>query len=215
MSHSQFHCTGRVYLDLHGLIFETSICYWQDQPGSPGSTGRRGKRPARPAPREMRVRTSATPAPSGEEGQAGETEASELRVTGEGIAPAGWGGHGESPRGVGFEKTCLPEGAAACVRRGRGRPGARARLSKLQNPAAGSVGGLLGQTGRLGLATERSAGGRGAPRRSRDPPGHGGEPAGRRNRPPEHQREAGRRGPSDGGSRLPIGQWRKSDENGK
>lgn len=39
MSHSQFHCTGRVYLDLHGLIFETSICYWQDQPGSP-RTGR-------------------------------------------------------------------------------------------------------------------------------------------------------------------------------
>lgn len=37
MSHSQFHCTGRVYLDLHGLIFETSICYWQDQPGSPQS----------------------------------------------------------------------------------------------------------------------------------------------------------------------------------
>ena len=34
MSHSQFHCTGRVHLDLHGLIFETSICYWQDQPGS-------------------------------------------------------------------------------------------------------------------------------------------------------------------------------------
>ena len=34
MSHSQFHCTGRAYLDLHGLIFETSICYWQDQPGS-------------------------------------------------------------------------------------------------------------------------------------------------------------------------------------
>lgn len=44
MSHSQFHCTGRVYLDLHGLIFETSICYWQDQPGSP--CGRRGS-PAR------------------------------------------------------------------------------------------------------------------------------------------------------------------------
>lgn len=35
MSHSQFHCTVRVYLHLHGLIFETSICYWQDQPGSP------------------------------------------------------------------------------------------------------------------------------------------------------------------------------------
>lgn len=37
MSHSQFHCTGRAYLDMHGLIFETSICYWQDQPGSPSS----------------------------------------------------------------------------------------------------------------------------------------------------------------------------------
>src|SRR5437016_14548935 len=30
MSHSQFHCTGRAYLDMHGLIFETSICYWQE-----------------------------------------------------------------------------------------------------------------------------------------------------------------------------------------
>ena len=45
MSHSQFHCTGRVYLDLHGLIFETSICYWQDQPGSPDEN-----RAGRPAP---------------------------------------------------------------------------------------------------------------------------------------------------------------------
>ena len=36
MSHSQFHCTGRAYLDMHGLIFETSICYWQDQPGREG-----------------------------------------------------------------------------------------------------------------------------------------------------------------------------------
>lgn len=33
MSHSQFHCTGRAYLDMHGLIFETSVCYWQNQPG--------------------------------------------------------------------------------------------------------------------------------------------------------------------------------------
>lgn len=46
MSHSQFHCTGRVYLDLHGLIFETSICYWQDQPGSPQT-------PSGPAPRRV------------------------------------------------------------------------------------------------------------------------------------------------------------------
>ena len=49
MSHSQFHCTGRVYLDLHGLIFETSICYWQDQPGSPQE---RGEPPGREGGRE-------------------------------------------------------------------------------------------------------------------------------------------------------------------
>ena len=56
MSHSQFHCTGRAYLDMHGLIFETSICYWQDQPGrSAGEpeTARaraRARLPARPNP---------------------------------------------------------------------------------------------------------------------------------------------------------------------
>jgi len=76
------------------------------------------------------------------------------------------------------------------------------------DPAAGSVGGQLGQTGRLGLATNRAAREErregGAPP-AQSPPGHGGEPAGRRNRPPEHQRWAGRRGPSDGGSRMPVG----------
>lgn len=49
MSHSQFHCTGRAYLDMHGLIFETSICYWQDQPGrrrsEEGAVSRRNPRP--------------------------------------------------------------------------------------------------------------------------------------------------------------------------
>ena len=54
MSLSQFHCTSRLYLDMHGLIFETSICYWQDQPGRtpfppPDAAqvrpGRRGCRP--------------------------------------------------------------------------------------------------------------------------------------------------------------------------
>ena len=33
MSHSQFHCIDCLYLDMHGLIFETSVCYWQNQPG--------------------------------------------------------------------------------------------------------------------------------------------------------------------------------------
>ena len=46
------------------------------------------------------------------------------------------------------------------------------------------------------------------------PPGRRGEPAGRRNRPPEHRREAGRRGPSDGGSRLPIGRCALPEQSG-
>ena len=32
MSCSRFHFTFSSYLDVHGLVFETSICYWQDQP---------------------------------------------------------------------------------------------------------------------------------------------------------------------------------------
>ena len=34
MSCSRFHFTFSSYLDVHGLVFETSICYWQDQPDS-------------------------------------------------------------------------------------------------------------------------------------------------------------------------------------
>ena len=60
MSHSQFHCTGRVYLDLHGLIFETSICYWQDQPGSPRG-GARGGFPRRGALRSGLAPAAAYP----------------------------------------------------------------------------------------------------------------------------------------------------------
>lgn len=50
MSHSQFHCTVRVHLDLHGLIFETSICYWQDQPGSAVQKNTQQEREARSRP---------------------------------------------------------------------------------------------------------------------------------------------------------------------
>uniref|UniRef100_A0A3Q0RNF8 Uncharacterized protein n=1 Tax=Amphilophus citrinellus TaxID=61819 RepID=A0A3Q0RNF8_AMPCI len=50
MSHLQFHCTGRVYLDLHGLVFETSICYWQDQPGSPTNRGTDSAPQRKPSP---------------------------------------------------------------------------------------------------------------------------------------------------------------------
>lgn len=49
MSHSQFHCTGRAYLDMHGLIFETSICYWQDQPGRSAVSHGRQHTPAFPS----------------------------------------------------------------------------------------------------------------------------------------------------------------------
>ena len=64
MSHSQFHCTGRVYLDMHGLSFETSICYWQDQPGS------RHPRRARAASRTAPARRT-RPLPSGDCRRAG------------------------------------------------------------------------------------------------------------------------------------------------
>lgn len=65
MSHSQFHCTGRAYLDMHGLIFETSICYWQDQPGrSARSRGwdRQGPPLARSLARSHRRERSREPA---------------------------------------------------------------------------------------------------------------------------------------------------------
>lgn len=63
MSHSQFHCTARVYLDMHGLIFETSICYWQDQPGS-RATGHDPTGPARRRPLSLLPSLSLSPARS-------------------------------------------------------------------------------------------------------------------------------------------------------
>ena len=79
MSHSQFHCTGRAYLDMHGLIFETSICYWQDQPGrgseheEPGVPGKRGReaRDATRAPRRAsrKAREAREPGARGDSGE--------------------------------------------------------------------------------------------------------------------------------------------------
>ena len=40
-SHSQFRCTIHSYLHLHGLVLETSIYHWQDQPGSYSSTNKK------------------------------------------------------------------------------------------------------------------------------------------------------------------------------
>ena len=44
ISHSQFHCTGHAYLDMHGFTFVTNINYWQDQPGKAASTRSRACR---------------------------------------------------------------------------------------------------------------------------------------------------------------------------
>lgn len=59
MSHSQFHCTGRAYLDMHGLIFETSICYWQDQPGRGARASERAEQPSGKTGRREREREAA------------------------------------------------------------------------------------------------------------------------------------------------------------
>lgn len=104
MSHSQFHCTGRVYLDLHGLIFETSICYWQDQPGRQKSppprrpsepTDPRGEEEATAAGGRRRLRRrDATRGRSAEREQpaAGRSGGGEKR----GARRREWGGRGES-----------------------------------------------------------------------------------------------------------------------
>ena len=136
MSHSQFHCTGRVYLDLHGLIFETSICYWQDQPGSPSVQGGFGAdaRPKdnRSLPCEGGRRTEALRPPPSPRGD------------------VSTGSPRRGPSDSGFEK----HHARRKARRASGRGSAGANPS----PAAGSVVGRLGETGRLGLATKGSAG---------------------------------------------------------
>lgn len=81
MSHSQFHCTGRVYLHVHGLIFETSICYWQDQPGS--LDARSGPRPGTWVLRGGRraLGGGRPPPPRGAGGRAGRGD---VRVSGRG-----------------------------------------------------------------------------------------------------------------------------------
>ena len=146
MSHSQFHCTGRVYLDLHGLIFETSICYWQDQPGSPcwyRDGGGKGKGQAR--------RSGLTQPPTTRPSDRGSFCEGPRRQ-----APTGGRSWRERwrPSGVFFlfgrvrETSCLPEEPP------RERGGAPGVNRGTPDPAAGSVGGPLGQTGRLGLATE-------------------------------------------------------------
>ena len=151
MSHSQFHCTGRVYLDLHGLIFETSICYWQDQPGSPsvpragpgrparasagvrfaeegrrGAGGLRGDPPARPPPPE-----------ASESAARGDAAGPRLEVRRNFVPPGGppagcasfrpqpegrKAGEGLRGRTAGTDGASRSRGAATVEERGRGSP---------------------------------------------------------------------------------------------
>lgn len=111
MSHSQFHCTGRVYLDLHGLIFETSICYWQDQPGSPRT---RVGADARPTVRWGEVGLCGAPPGTRAALGPGERRGEARRVVGK-----------HSGR-VSGETSCLPERARRGVGGGPGGAGTAA-----------------------------------------------------------------------------------------
>ena len=179
MSHSQFHCTGRVYLDLHGLIFETSICYWQDQPGSPlsprgdterrrlgrGGPGRAG--PAGPRAGAGPVRPSVRP--SARRGTRAPWGGFRFFFAGALPPFPGRGGPGRgSGRGntVGVRRTgsrvretpCSPEAPTrGRVARWGGLPSGWTTAPPRGTPRRGSVVGRLGQTGRLGLAACGSA----------------------------------------------------------
>ncbi|GLD71215.1 uncharacterized protein AKAME5_002253600 [Lates japonicus] len=137
---------ARIPGDLHGLIFETSICYWQDQPGSPPSGAGQARRAARP-PARLRALGQCRGLPRGPPGR---------RIPAEGRSIVFAGGI------VRTRGRCVGPGAP----RAWGAP-------------------LLAATQR----THR---------------GHGGRPASRRNRPPEH-RQRGR----------PAGalRWRATDAN--
>ena len=166
--------------------------------------GRRSARGRPPGPRlgrELRRRTPRPPYPSGRQKRRG-TEAGQPRVTG-GNAPA-LGRPGGVSR-VGFEKLGVCRKARRVRRAGR-PPGGRGETAEprdgLRGRAARSDGASRSRYRAVGPG--RMRGGR-APPALRPSRAGGGEPAGRRNRPPRRQREAGRRGPSDGGSRLPVG----------
>lgn len=204
MSHSQFHCHARVYLDMHGLIFETSICYWQDQPGSRRSCAedrrRRGSGPATaraerrqgPAPGRPLRRVAG---PEGAErgargGRAGKREG--LRRP----SPPGPFGGLSGRVGAGLEKTSHPRrGGRTPVAEPRlweaGTPG-DARAAPRKRTAATRT---LGRRGAEGATQSEHGGGRVRTLREEDP-----HPRlrfeGRRGReasaPPEHRAPEGR-----------------------
>ena len=119
MSHSQFHCTGRAYLDMHGLIFETSICYWQDQPGRGASTRSRACRESGAGRRgHGRGTRAGRPARRGSQGGGGEWR--------EGARPAGRPGQRPPSRAA----AGTPDRAHALGPRGSQRTAATARRAE-------------------------------------------------------------------------------------
>ena len=165
MSHSQFHCTGRVYLDLHGLIFETSICYWQDQPGSPhkrrhvclsldgtewGSEGGQWPEGGRPPPAPLRTPAPSARVVSGRGAPAVPPAGRRTRPGRSSEAGRVWrhasvGGRSFDLR---FSRNIVFAGEAR-------RPELRPQHSAVSGSSGvgSSVGRPLGETGRLGLAT--------------------------------------------------------------
>lgn len=161
---------------MHGLIFETSICYWQDQPGSPRAPGRRGRPP------DLCAGVCGAP-PSAQAARTWERRRGEARQRGV------WVGRPRPAHRLGVLRNIVLAGGPP--RRDGEVP--RVRVPGDRRPAAGSVVGRLGQTVRLGLATDRSAWEErrgealGPPRRTALPAAEA-NPHGRRNQPPERRR---------------------------
>lgn len=210
MSHSQFHCTGRVYLHVHGLIFETSICYWQDQPGSRtcwrvatgeprarlaadlrallgGGWRTRASGPG--ADRSVTRAPAARPAPPRHAGWVGGRGRAQAQLGAVGGSPAApppeRRRRGSAPRG-----TCVP----SCWRNVLGGAGAASWLAvgtpalglALRHPTPSTLIGPLGEA--AGLIGLRSA-------RRGEPPTRGRGPSPKTGAYPRH-------GPKAGGSQL-------------
>lgn len=159
MSHSQFHCTGRAYLDMHGLIFETSICYWQDQPGSrhPRRARARG-RPARAGRRALPTLTAPALSPLRPAGAASRT-----RRRRHGSDGTGGGGGGREPGAPGQGRRRHPQrgGAGPTPAAGPSRVAAGKEPGPLRSFLSPARGTALPSRARRGRARARAPAPRG------------------------------------------------------
>ena len=182
MSLSQFHCTSRLYLDMHGLIFETSICYWQDQPGRysrfPAARPRVRRRPrgctqrsrCRRRPRRAGARRGGGLVPAARAGRSAEAP---RRTRVEGMLPKGFLGPVSSETGRSPECATRSEGSRKRVSgRSLRRQAARRRRVPVEGGQRRSPpGAARGRTaGTDGASRSRSAGvGRGGVPGDRSP----------------------------------------------